>query len=226
VPGELTEGVIVNALFDVGVPVLAVLVFLAAIVYLLRALNRRGKQEGPMVYGVGRQELRHAIQVDLARSLILLIAGLITLGVYGLRPMPAEMAPGAVVTQPASVPQETAPLVEAVTASPAPITTPTLPASPTVTATATSPVSTATPTSIPTETATPEPPTAVVDSPNGLWLRESAGTGGAVLENLAHNSVLLLLPGQETVDEIDWQQVRAPSGNEGWVAAQFLIYPD
>jgi hypothetical protein len=216
----------VNALFDVGVPVLAVLVFLAAIAFLLRALNRRGKQAAPMVYGVGRQELRHSIQVDLARSLVLLLAGLITLGVYGLRPMPAELAPGAAVTQPASLPEETDPLVEALTPSPAPTATPTLSANPTVTATATSPAPTATPTATPTETATPEPPTAVVDSLNGLWLRERAGTGGAVLENLAHNSVLLLLPGQETVDDIDWQQVRAPSGNEGWVAAQFLIYPE
>jgi hypothetical protein len=214
----------VKALFDVGVPVLAVLIFLAAAVFLLRGLSRRAREAGPLVYGVGRQERRHSMQVDLARSLLLTIVGLIALGVYGLRPLPAELEPGVVVTQPAALPQEIDPLVEALTPSPEPTTTPTLASTPTTAATPTSPVPTATPSATPTETATPEPPTAVVDSPNGLWLRETPGTGGAVLENLPHNSILLLLTGRETVDDIEWQQVRAPSGNDGWVAVQFLIY--
>jgi hypothetical protein len=218
--------VIVKALFDVGVPLLAALLFLAAIVFLLRAFSRRTRATGPLVYGVGRQERRQSIQVDLARGVVLLVVGLITLGVYGLRPMPAELEPGGTVTQPAPTPQATVPLVEALTLSPTATATPALPAGPTVAATPTSPVPTATPTATPTETATPEPPTAVVDSPNGLWLRESPSTAGAALENLAHNSVLLLLSGRETVDDIEWQQVQAPSGNQGWVAAEFLIYPE
>ena len=28
----------------------------------------------------------------------------------------------------------------------------------------------------------------------------------------------MLLPGRETVDDLEWQQVRSPSGLEGWVA--------
>jgi hypothetical protein len=221
--------VIVKAFFDVGVPVLAVLLFVAAVVFLLRGLSQRAKEAGPLVYGVGRQELRHSMQVDLARSLLLLLVGLIALGVYGLRPLPAEFEAGVVVTEPSSVPEARESLLEAQTPSPPP--TATMAASPTMTvvaavATATSPVPTATPTATPAETATPEPPTAVVDSPNGLWLRESPSTGAAALENLAHNAVLLLLDGRETVDDIEWQQVRAPSGNEGWVAVQFLIYPE
>jgi SH3-like domain-containing protein len=36
--------------------------------------------------------------------------------------------------------------------------------------------------------------------------------------------VLTLLPGRETVNGTEWQQVRAPSGNEGWVAVEFLNY--
>jgi hypothetical protein len=218
--------VIVKAFFDVGVPVLAVLIFVAAAVFLLRALSRRAKEAGPLVYGVGRQELRYSMQVDLARSLLLLIVGLIALGVYGLRPLPAEFETGLALTEPAPTPE--ALLLEAPTPSLTPTATATqsaIPASsPTAVATPTSPVPIATPTATPTETATPEPPTAVVDSPNGLWLRDNPSTGAGALENLVHNSVLLLLDGRETVDDIDWQQVRAPSGNEGWVAAQFLIY--
>jgi SH3-like domain-containing protein len=35
---------------------------------------------------------------------------------------------------------------------------------------------------------------------------------------------LELLPDRQTVDDLEWQQVRTPAGNEGWVAAEFLIY--
>jgi hypothetical protein len=221
----------VTALFNIGLPILAVLLFLLAVFFLARALSRRVRETGPLVYGVGRQELRQAIQVDLARGVALLIVGLILVGVLGLRPLPAELEPGAPLAQPTPAPDATMPLVEAVTPLPTPLpaavtTTPTPLLSPTIEPTPTSPLPTPTATATATETPTPEPPTAVVDSPNGLWLRETAGTGGAALENLPHNTVVVLLDGRETVDDLDWQQVRAPSGNEGWVAVDFLIYRD
>jgi hypothetical protein len=44
------------------------------------------------------------------------------------------------------------------------------------------------------------------------------------VELIAHQTELELLQGRETADDIDWQQVRTPAGNEGWVAAEFLVY--
>jgi SH3-like domain-containing protein len=64
---------------------------------------------------------------------------------------------------------------------------------------------------------------AVVNSPNGLWLREAPG-GSQQVELIAHETTLELLPDRQTVDDLEWQQVRTPAGNEGWVAAEFLIY--
>jgi hypothetical protein len=63
---------------------------------------------------------------------------------------------------------------------------------------------------------------AIVNSPNGLWLREAPG-GTQEVELIAHETALELLQGLETADDIEWQQVRTPAGNEGWVAAEFLI---
>jgi hypothetical protein len=65
--------------------------------------------------------------------------------------------------------------------------------------------------------------TAVVNSPNGLWLREAPG-GTQEVELIPDGTVLILLPGLETVDGTEWQQVRTPAGNEGWVAVEFIIY--
>jgi hypothetical protein len=215
----------VTAVFNIGVPILAGVTLLIAILFFLKALTKRVRQTGPLVYGVGRLELRQSTQVDLIRGVALLILTLILVGVYGLRPLPAELEPGAVLPTPAmtSAAGTPAPVMEAATNTPLP--SPTQPATATLEPSPTSPLPNPSATSEPTETATPEPPTAVVNSPNGLWLRDTPGTGGGAIENLAHETVLLLLPGRETADDLEWQQVRAPSGNEGWVAVQFLVYP-
>jgi SH3-like domain-containing protein len=65
--------------------------------------------------------------------------------------------------------------------------------------------------------------TALVNSPNGLWLRESPG-GTQEVELIPDGSVLILLPGREVANDSEWQQVRTQAGNEGWVAVDFIIY--
>ena len=71
-------------------------------------------------------------------------------------------------------------------------------------------------------TATTAPVTAIVSSGVGVWLRGAPGTSGEQLEWLLDDTVVTLLGGQETVDDLLWQQVRTDSGVEGWVARDFL----
>ncbi len=73
-------------------------------------------------------------------------------------------------------------------------------------------------------TSTPEIPTAVVDSGVGVWLRETASTEAEQLEWVLGGTVLTLLSGTESTEIYDWQQVRTPTGNEGWVATDFIVY--
>jgi hypothetical protein len=227
----------VTAVFNIGVPLLAGATLLIAILFFVKALATRARQTGPLVYGVGRLELHRSTRVDLLRSLGLLIVALTLFGVYGLGPLLADLEqdvalPSPVVTPTVVTPMATMPLVEAPTHTPLPPVSPTQPVRPSAEPSAeppaepspTSPLPTPTATAEPTETPTPEPPSAVVNSPNGLWLRDAPRASGGAIENLRHETVLLLLPGRETVDDLEWQQVRAPSGNEGWVAAQFLVY--
>jgi hypothetical protein len=75
----------------------------------------------------------------------------------------------------------------------------------------------------PTVTSTPDIDTAVVNSPNGLWLRETPG-GTQEVELIPDGTVLTVLAGREVVDGFEWQQVRTPAGNEGWVAVEFIVY--
>ena len=68
----------------------------------------------------------------------------------------------------------------------------------------------------PEPSATAELATALVTSPNGLWLREAPG-GNEQLELIPDGTSLTLLPGVEEVDGATWQQILTPAGNEGWV---------
>ena len=63
-----------------------------------------------------------------------------------------------------------------------------------------------------------------VNSPNGLWLRERAG-GTQQLELIAHGEELIVLDGIEIAEELEWRQVRTISGQEGWVAVDFIVLP-
>jgi hypothetical protein len=88
------------------------------------------------------------------------------------------------------------------------------------------PLATETPTpdpSIPTATPTPVICRAVVESVNGLRLRDAPG--GAEIDILADGSILTLLTEEEPVDVngVIWRKVRPVIGEDGWVAEEFII---
>ena len=68
----------------------------------------------------------------------------------------------------------------------------------------------------------PTPQTATVSSGVGVWLRGAPSTTGEQLEWLLDGTLVTLLPGQQTADDLLWQQVRTEAGVEGWVARDFL----
>jgi hypothetical protein len=68
------------------------------------------------------------------------------------------------------------------------------------------------------------PTIGIINSEVGLYLREAPG-GTQEIELLPFGASVTLMAGRETAaDGSEWQQVRTAAGNEGWVAAQFLIY--
>ena len=90
----------------------------------------------------------------------------------------------------------------------------------------TSPVATLTPSPTPTPVPTDTPIViiAVVNSPNGLWLREKPG-GTQELELIADLSEIIVLEGTDIAEGLEWRRVRTQSGQEGWVAVEFIILP-
>ena len=209
-------------LANVVLIVLLVVCALAALFFLLRGLRLRTSQT-QQAYGVAQQETRHEMQVNFLRAGFLLLLALILLGIYGLLPGEGDAATGATATMTPTA-TRAAPSTGP-SSTPIPAVTGTLEdveeateAAPTLTATVAPTMTATTP---PTEA--PVVATAVVNSPNGLWLREAPG-GTNEVELIAHETVLELLPGRETADDLEWQEVRTPAGNVGWVAAEFLIY--
>ncbi len=211
-----------TAILNIVIPLVAGLFIIAAAISVFRAIRNRS-QSSRLTYGVGRQEARRAMQVAFLRGGILLVVGLIVLGVYGLSGLPGNASP----EEPAGSAET--PL------SPATMTLPVLPPTNTPTLSPTSEPTTAVetpqpspttaalePTGTPAQAPTPLP-SAIVNSEVGLYLREAPG-GTQELELLPAGTVLILLPGRETVDGVEWQEVRAPSGLEGWVAVDFIVY--
>lgn len=213
-----------NSLFLIAAGVCLAL----ALVFVLRGLRLRG-DVAAYNYGVARQETRHSSLVSFSRAALLFVLALILFGVYGLAPQMPAGNPTPTPTTAAAEPTHTPRARATATATPSATPTPEATATPTVSVTATATVSTPeatatpTPTITPTITTTTTPTEAVVNSPNGLWLREAPG-GVQQLELLPDGIVLALLTGFEVVDGVEWQQVRSPAGNEGWVAAEFLIF--
>ncbi len=218
-----------TAVLNIVFAVIAGVAILAALYYGGRAVIRRG-QSTDSAYNVGRLEARRSVQIDLVRALASIVVALIFLGAFGLTPRPVE--PLISPTEPSLVIDAT----EIPTDPPtlAPTDSPTLtPAPPIVTETdpvEPSPVLTAQPTTQPTlePTNTPAPvvETAVVSSGVGVWLRAAPSTSGEQLEWLLDGTVLTLLDGQETADDLLWQQVQTEAGVIGWVAADFLLTPE
>ncbi|RMH01077.1 MAG: SH3 domain-containing protein [Chloroflexi bacterium] len=206
-------------ILGIAARVLAGISLVAGVFFVFRAIRDRA-QSARAPYDVGRQEARLAMYTDLARGGAAFFVGLILFAIVSLVSAPAQIT-GVEGGEPTEVATETAvPLITTVVISPTntpfilPTNTPQLP-----TATTLPP----TPTIVPTDTPPPAPPTATVSSGVGVWLRSAPGTSAQQLEWLLDGTVVTLLPGRETADEFEWQQVRAPSGQEGWVAAEFLV---
>lgn len=202
------------AVLDILVPVLAALFVVAAVLFFARGLLARSSVS-ENAYGVERQEARHDMLIAFARGVVMVVLALILLAVFGLSPRP-ESGPEVRET-----PTSTLPATMTATLRPTETATSLPDAGPSPT----SPLPT--PTEAPLVTPEPSPTvgaaTAVVNSPNGLWLREAPG-GSQEIELIPDGTILTLLQGVEEVDSATWQEVLTPSGNEGWVAAEFIVY--
>ena len=195
---------------------------LAALYYGGRAIIRRG-QPTDSAYNVGRLEARRAVQIDLIRALASIVVALIFLGAFGLTPRPVE--PLISPTEPALLLDSTETPTEPSTVTPTDAPTST-PAAPIVTENdpvEPSPLPPRQPTVAPTNTPEPLAETAVVSSGVGVWLRAAPSTTGEQLEWLLDGTVLTLLDGQETADDLLWRQVQTETGLVGWVAADFIL---
>lgn len=198
-------------IFTVVVPVLALLSIVAMVYFAYKAVRERSRSSRK-AYNVGRQESHKASRVNLIRSGVFLALALILLLVFLV----------GLATPFNQVPQVT-PTVAPTTVPPTAAATDTPELEPTAEATPTSPLPTPTATASATPTNTPEPPTATVNSGVGVWLRSAPGTDTEQLEWLLDGTLLLLLPGRETVEGIEWQQVQTAAGVQGWVAAEFIV---
>lgn len=201
---------------------LAILCFLAALISIGGALQSRA-QSTRITYGVGRQHARRSMQVALLRAALFAIVGLVLLGVYGLIRRPPDTVAGrptSTATRAVQTTRASATLSATMLPSVTPFSVPS--ASPTGALLPSSTVAPLSPTALPTPTETPLP-SAVVSSEVGLYLREAPG-GIQELELLPVGTILVLLPGRTTLEGVEWQQVRTPSGLEGWVAVEFITY--
>ncbi len=201
--------------------ILAILAAIFAVLALIRAFATRSTIANEP-YGVGRQETRRAMQVSLIRAVVIGLLSLILFAVYGLNARPdellsrepqatAEAAPTGVIESQDATP----------TITPAPTQTSTSAALPAA-VTSAAPTPTDSPTLTPTITPT-SVPSAIVNSEVGLYLRPEPGST-VELELLNNGAFLVLLEGRQTVDGVEWQQVRSAAGNEGWVAVEFITY--
>lgn len=205
-----------NSIVNVGLIILGGVCLIGTVYFFLRGLFSH-RHVPTKAYGVQQQEARHGMLVNFFRGGLFLTIAIISFAIAGFGLLrPVQM----VDLTATPIPPTRAPVVASATA--VPTTTPTI-STPVVSPT--SPINSPTP--IPTETPaptdTPIVPSATVNSPNGLWLRESPG-GTQELELIPDGAVLILMEGLETVEDQGWQQVRTPAGNEGWVAVDFIEY--
>lgn len=196
--------------------VVASVCLLGAIVFLIRGLtSRQSGFHGP--YGVQQQEARQDMLVDYYRGGFLLLLAIVLFGIIGLSlirtgtPEESKPVPAEDLVSPTIPPQTSTPSIPPTVLTP--MSSPTSPIN--------SPTPDATDTTTPNQT--PAVPSAVVNSPNGLWLREAPG-GTQQLELITDGAVLILLPDRESADDTEWQLVRTPAGNDGWVAVDFIVY--
>jgi hypothetical protein len=186
------------------------LLFLGAVYFVLKGLGARSSINR-QAYSVGQVEAKRASQLNWIRAIFLFLAGLIFLGVFAIRPLLSGRAPA-----PDPTPAAPTPAIPTQAIATAPV------AVETATVAATSPPASPSPEATTAATPTTAVTTATVSSGVGVWLRGSPSTTGAQLEWLLDGTVVTLLPGQETADDLLWQQVITDAGVEGWVANDFL----
>lgn len=195
---------------------------LASLILLLRGLRSRAHLHYG-AYNVERQEIRRDMLISFSRGAVALLLGIIMFTIYGIIPSDKELQADGPSTPQATVVStgEAVPTRGATTTSDS-----------TVIRDTPAPPMTLTPIQLPTRTAveSPEPTetapslTAIVNSFNGLWLREEPDAESPELELIIDGTVLVILPGREPAGQAEWQQVRTPDGLEGWVFIQFIEY--
>lgn len=199
----------VNGVVNVVLLSLAGLSLLAGVAFILKGLGARSRITR-QAYSVGQVEAKRISQVHWIRAGFFFLAGLLFLGIFAIRPLfsrvgEAAPLPTPTISVPTQAPTATLPVVLA-TNPPAPTSAP---VTPTAEATA-------------APTATSAPVTAAVSSGVGVWLRGAPSTSGEQVEWLLDGTIVTVLAGQETADDLLWQQVRTETGIEGWVASDFL----
>jgi hypothetical protein len=193
---------------------LAGLSALAAIYFIAKGFQAKSKISR-QAYSVGQVEIRRSSLIYWIRAAFLFFVALIFLGIFAVRPLISRVGAG-------TEPNPTIPAVDPGATQPETATEPAPTAGPAIESSPTGPVASPTPQATTAPTATTSPTTAVVSSGVGVWLRGTPSTSGEQLEWLLDGTVVTLLAGQETADELNWQQVRTEAGVEGWVASDFL----
>lgn len=207
-------------LVDIGLVVFGGLFLLVALTFLVQGLAIRARA-ARQLYTVARQASRREMNTAWLRGLLFLVLSLILLLVWILAPrFQPTASPTDSATPPALTPSEAQPAVNA-----------TLPVTSTTSLSVTpmQPLSSPEATVVATEVLTPTLPvensaeTGRVNAPNGLLLR-ALPNGPEVLELIPDGMQVAVLDGRESVGGLTWQYVRAPSGNAGWVALDFLVF--
>ena len=210
--------------------IIAAVLIIAAIIFVFQAIKRRTRSNRA-AYNVGRQEARMAMQINVLRAIAALAVGLVLFVAYLLLPDLSEAEPAVVSTMEPS-PDGTVD-GEETAVSPTNTSIPALTATPADLPPAQVSTLTPVPTTPPTSSPLPQPEpratatevgvkTAVVTSGVGVWLRSTPSVDGEQVEWLLTETEVVVLEGQATADEFEWQEVQAPSGNVGWVAVPFI----
>lgn len=207
---------------------LAVLFLIGSIIFLLRALRLRTSSRSE-TYNVLRLNQRRSMVNQAFGSVGFLVLALVFFAVGGIMSARGETAeePPQQVVIPSLTPSKGISSTESVPEV-SEETTPEPPSTAVVEPTeeqaaisnSEPPTPTIEPTSTVAPTATLTP--ALVNSPIvGLYLRLTPG--GEIIERLDDQVEVRLLGDDRNVDGLAWVLVSAPSGNQGWVALDFLL---